>query len=128
MLIKKAEGRFLQKKTKGQRLLHDVRICTCGPVISHLLFTDDCFLFFTGFVNITNVFKNILSSYETASRQAINFQKSEIFCRRSTPTVMRTAIANILEVRQVLGTRKYLGIPYMMGRMKNATFKFIKGV
>jgi len=29
-------------------------------------------------------------------------------------------------VQQVLGTGKYLGVPSMIGRSKNSTFKFIK--
>lgn len=33
---------------------------------------------------------------------------------------------NILEVQVVLGTCKYLGLPYMIGRSKKATFNFIK--
>jgi len=84
-----------------------VKICTNAPTISHLLFADDCFLFFRGSVDEATVLKNILANYEAASGQAINFQKSEIFCSRNTPSNMR-----------ILGTRKYLGIPSMVGRSK----------
>jgi len=39
---------------------------------------------------------------------------------------VRNGIANIMGVKQVLGTGKYLGVPSMVGRSKSGTFKFIK--
>jgi len=55
--------------------------------------------------------KNILAIYEKASGQAVNLQKSEIFCSRNVSTVEHNIIANILGVQVVLGTGKYLGLP-----------------
>jgi hypothetical protein len=122
-----AEGlSALIKKAESQGSLHGVRICTNAPIISHLLFTDDCFLFFKGSAAEAHVMKSILASYEVASGQAINFQKSEIFCSRNTPPEVRADITNIMGVRQVLGTGKYLGVPSIVGRSKSSTFKFIK--
>jgi hypothetical protein len=69
--------------------------------------------------------KNILVTYEAASRQAINLQKSELFCCRNTLNDLKNPIATTLVVRQVLRTDKYLGLPSMVGRSKHATFKFI---
>jgi len=54
-------------------------ICTDAPVISHLFFAYDCFLFFRTCERETVCMKNILATYEEASRQAINLQKSELF-------------------------------------------------
>ncbi|MCH80360.1 replication protein A 70 kDa dna-binding subunit, partial [Trifolium medium] len=116
-LIKQAEH-------KGE--LHGVKICRNAPIISHLLFADDCFLFFKATTNEANVMKNILSLYESASGQAINLQKSEFYCSRNVSAEVREAIASQLGVTQVLGTGKYLGLPSMIGRSKKSTFKFIK--
>lgn len=81
-----AEGlSALIKRAEGQGILHDVKICTAAPIISHLLFADDCFLFFKGSTNEAIVMKDILASYEAESRQAINLQKSELFFSRNTP-------------------------------------------
>jgi hypothetical protein len=113
-----------QAENRGE--LHGIKICRKAPIISHLLFADDCFLFFKATPNEASVLKNILSVYETASGQAINLQKSEFYCSRNVPTEAREAVANQLGVSQVLGTGKYLGLPSMIGRSKKSTFKFIK--
>jgi hypothetical protein len=103
-----------------------VKICRNAPIISHLLFADDCFPFFKATVTEANALKNILSVYESASGQANNLQKSKFYCSRNVPAEAREAIANQLDVTQVVKTGKYLGIPSMIGRSKKATFKFIK--
>jgi len=51
-------------------------ICTGGPIISHLLFADDCFFFFKACEREVAIMNNIFSTYEAASGQAINLQKS----------------------------------------------------
>jgi hypothetical protein len=101
-------------------------IYTDAPVISHLLFANGCFLFFRACEHEAVCMKNILATYEEASGQTINLQKSELFCSRNTPDNLKNLIATTLGVRQVLGTCKYLGLPSMIGRSKHATFKFIK--
>jgi hypothetical protein len=60
--------------------------------------------------------KNILNTYETASGQAISLPKSEIFYSRNVSEELKNSITNILGVRAVLGTGKYLGMPSMIGR------------
>jgi len=116
----------LIKQAEEQGVLHGVKICTTAPVISHLLFADECFLFFKGSAEEASVMKGILITYEAASGQAINLQKSEIFFSRNTPVETKHNISTIMGVRQVLGIGKYLGVPSMVGHSKASTFKFIK--
>jgi len=99
------------------------KICRRASPISHLLFADDCFLFFKA---DEIQMKNIMTTYETGSRQAISFPKSEIYCSRNVPDHLKQTITNILGVQVVLGTGKYLGLPSMIGRNRNATFAYIK--
>jgi len=101
-------------------------ICIDAPINSHILFADDCFLFFRACEREAICMKNILATYEEALGQTVNLQKSELFCSRNTPDDLKNLIATTLGVRQVLGTSKYLGLPTMIGRSKHATFKFIK--
>ncbi|GAU25702.1 hypothetical protein TSUD_216310 [Trifolium subterraneum] len=122
-----AEGlSALIRQAEARKGLHGIKICRNAPTISHLLFADDCFLFFKATINEATVLKNILDVYEVASGQAINLQKSEFYCNRNVNPEIREAIANHLEVAQVLGTGKYLSLPSMIGMSKKSTFKFIK--
>jgi hypothetical protein len=106
--------------------IHGISICTNAPIISHLLFADDCFLFFRAEERQALVMKNILETYEKASGQAISLPKSEVYYSRSVPGPTQDSITSILGVRAVMGTGKYLGLPSMIGRSKEATFGFIK--
>jgi hypothetical protein len=106
--------------------IHDVKICRNAPIVSHLLFADDCFLFFKVAENEAMTMKHILATYAAASGQSINLLKSELFCSRNVQTPLQNSISNILGVQQVLGMGKYLGLPSMIGRSRKATFNFIK--
>ncbi|XP_058784709.1 uncharacterized protein LOC131659551 [Vicia villosa] len=60
------------------------------------------------------------------SRHNRNFDVILSHCSRNTATDIKNSLAVILEVQQVLGTGKYLGVPSMIGRSRKATFKYIK--
>jgi len=122
-----AEGlSALIRNAVNRGVLQGVRICHAAPRVSHLLFADDCFLFFQAEESQTIVMKHILTQYEEASGQAISLAKSEIFYSRNVQEPLQQNITNILGVRAVLGTGKYIGLPSMVGRRKKATFNFIK--
>jgi len=101
-------------------------ICRGALSVSHLLFADDCFLFFKAEESQAQVMKIIMNTYEAAFGKAISLLKSEIFYSRNVSDALKNSITNILAVRVVLGTSKYLGMPSMIGRDRTATFAFIK--
>lgn len=70
--------------------------------------------------------KNIFNTYDAASGQAISLPKLEIFYSRNVPDALKNNITNILAVRAVLGTGKYLGMPSMIRRDRTTTFAYIK--
>lgn len=122
-----AEGlSALIRKAEARGEINGAKICNNAPIILHLLFAYDCFLFFRATSNQALKMRSILSIYEKASGQAVNLQKSEFFCSRNVSRADHNNIANILGVHAVLGTGKYLGLPSMIGRSKKATFNFIK--
>jgi len=72
-----AEGlssRIRDAEIQGE--LTGTKVCRRAPPVSHLLFADDYFLFFKADEMQVNVMKNILSTYELASGQAISLPKS----------------------------------------------------
>ena len=122
-----AEGlSSLIQDAENRGIIYGTHICKAAPVVSHLLFADDCFLFFKANESEAHVMKDILSTYESTSGQAISLPKSKIFCSRNVPEPLRNNLAAILGVQVVLGTSKYLGLPSMIGRNRNSTFAYIK--
>lgn len=122
-----AEGlSSLIRQAEGSGTIRGAKICKNAPIISHLLFADDCFLFFKAKSGQALGMKNILEMYESASGQSINFQKFEVFYSRNVDDAVKASISQILGVQQVMGTGKYLGVPSMVGRSRTSTFKFVK--
>jgi hypothetical protein len=63
-----AEGlTSLIKKYEGRGDIHGVKVCRGAPSLSHLLFADDCFLFFRADAREAHCMKQILNDYERAS-------------------------------------------------------------
>lgn len=116
----------LIRKVERRGDFHDISICINAPTISHLLFGDDCFLFFRVDENEAHVMKTILHTYELALGWDTSLPKSEVFFRTVVHSHTKDVITNILGVRAVMGTKKYLGLPSMVGRSKEAIFAFIK--
>jgi len=67
-------------------MIHGIKVCRGAPLLTHLLFADDCFLFCRANISEYNRLKNILQKYEEVSGQTINMQKSEIFFSMNTKT------------------------------------------
>jgi hypothetical protein len=122
-----AEGlTTLIKKSEGRGDIHGVKVCRGAPSLSHLLFADDCFLFFRADIREAQSMKKILNDYEGASGQAINYAKSEVYFSRNTPDTIKNQITDILGVTEVMGTGRYLGMPSMIGRNKRAMFGYLR--
>jgi hypothetical protein len=90
------------------------------------LFGDDCFLFFRTEEREAQVMKNILATYELAYGQTISLLKIKVYYSSSVHTHLKDAITTIVGVRAVMGTGKYLSLLFMVGRIEDAVFGFIK--
>lgn len=106
-------------------LLHGVSITNGAPHISHLLFADDYYIFFRVDATEAGVVKNVLSMYERASGQAVNFSKSSIYFRPSTKSQERNEVCQILQVQESHTPGKYLRMPMGIGKKKVLEFHFL---
>ena len=68
----------------------------------------------------------ILSTYEEASGQKINKNKTTVFFNKSTKEDTRESIKGILGVQEINHYEIYLRLPSLVGRGKKASFNYIK--
>ncbi|XP_024196657.1 uncharacterized protein LOC112199901 [Rosa chinensis] len=97
-----------------------------APVIHHLLFADDCFLFGEASVRECQAFNNILSTYAQASGQKINLQKSSVVFSGNVGVPSSNQLATVLGVKCVKEHGMYLGLPIHVGHNKTAIFAYLK--
>jgi len=112
----------LIRDAKEKGVISGTKVCQGVPSFSHLLFADDCFLYFRADKGQANVMKNVLSVYESVSGQAISLPKSEIYCSRNVHDPLKHTLTDILGAQIVLGIGKYLGLPSIVGRDQNVAY------
>ena len=72
-----------------------------------------------------NVLK-ILVEYEKVSGQKINKDKTSLFFSKSTKDDVKEEIKNVLGVNEIRSYERYLWLPSLVGRGKEASFNYIK--
>lgn len=106
-------------------LIHGCKVARGAPTISHLLFADDCYLFFRASEMETDNIKRILNRYERMLGQAINHNKSSVLFSPNTNAENRSLVCEKLEVNATNTPGKYLGMPMHLGKNKTAVFGFL---
>lgn len=68
--------------------IHGIRVCRGAPVVSHLFFADDSIIFANASVQECSNIANIISTYERASGQRVNYDKTQIsFSKNVLPSL-----------------------------------------
>ncbi|KAH9656150.1 reverse transcriptase domain-containing protein [Citrus sinensis] len=122
-----AEGlSALIRKNERAGLLHGVKVARGAPVVSHLFFADDCFLFFKATNSEAHVIKRILGVYGQGSGQMVNLSKSSIFFSSNVKEDVKEQLCHILAVNATANHGTYLGLPSFVGRNKKEVFSYIR--
>lgn len=87
---------------------------------------NDCILFGEATTGGVTLLKGILKEYESCSGQCVNFSKLTVFFSSKTIDEDNGRISSMLGMRFSLNLKKYLGLPNMVGRRKNASFQNLK--
>ncbi|KAL9664501.1 hypothetical protein QQ045_019904 [Rhodiola kirilowii] len=106
--------------------LQGLKVSRNAPVISHLLFADDCILFVKADVDNIMKLKCVLKSYEAISGQQINYGKSELVVSNNVNQDLARCLGSILGVKVVDSIDKYLGLPICLNGRKTAMLNFIE--
>ena len=109
-----------------KRDIHGIRICRGAPILSHLFFADDSFLFAKASVQECSEVANINSKYERAYGQKVNYDKTKISFSKGVHTQLRRVLVDILGIKEIDKHEKYMGIPIIIGRSKKVIFSCLK--
>ncbi|XP_040996249.1 uncharacterized protein LOC121242444 [Juglans microcarpa x Juglans regia] len=93
--------------------------------ISHLFFADDSLLFCKANALEWGKLHNMLKIYEEASGQRLNLKKTSIQFSRNTAKATQDFILSIAGVRSSMAYEKYLGLPTVVGKTREKSFRDI---
>lgn len=110
----------------SEGLIHAIKISRGGPLLSHLLFADDCLLFAKARTRGAGALKAILEEYGRCSGQLINYDKSSAIFSANVKEDDRKLISEALSVHYSNNPERYSGVPNMVGRNKKLAFQSLK--
>uniref|UniRef100_A0A803QCP1 Reverse transcriptase domain-containing protein n=1 Tax=Cannabis sativa TaxID=3483 RepID=A0A803QCP1_CANSA len=84
-----AEGfSTLIRRYEERKWIHGCRVANGAPLVSHILFADDSFLYCKATNEEVSYIINLLESFAKALGQWVNFAKSTVFYSSSTTSTM----------------------------------------
>lgn len=91
--------------------------------LNHLFFVDDCILFGTVLNSRAEGLLDVISTYEQASRQRVNFDKFLLYFSTNVIEVDRSHVASIFGIHIASSPKTYLRLSMMVGYNKNRAFQ-----
>lgn len=106
-------------------LSRGVRVGIHAPWISHLLFTDDCFVFSEASHRGASRLQEVLDIYSRGSGQLVNKDKFAIFFSSNCTADTKLEVRNVLQIETEALAEKYLGLPTALGRSTMEAFEYM---
>ena len=125
LLCSKGLNRMIQKAAR-EDIIRGFSLCKNGPKITHIFFADDSLLFCRARREDLQAIQNILTSFEHASGQKINREKTTLFFSKAVSDEMKREIIDFLGVAEIKEYEKYLGLPAVVGKNKKASLNYVK--
>ncbi|XP_015959674.1 uncharacterized protein LOC107483570 [Arachis duranensis] len=116
----------LMDKAREENLISGIRLAPTAPVITHLLFADDCIIFAGAQEEEIYQIIQIINKYTEASGQRINTDKSGLIFGRQVSIQRRVNIEEITGMASWEDPGRYLGLPARWGRSKNKALEWIQ--
>ncbi|KAL9673493.1 hypothetical protein QQ045_029752 [Rhodiola kirilowii] len=102
--------------------ISSLKIHRRAPLITHLMFADDCLLLFKAEERTGEIFSSLLKTYENISVQVINYHKSELVLSSNATDAMKRRFHDHLAVNVVNCHDRYLGLPLTLRRKLTLNF------
>lgn len=122
-----AEGlSALIHKYESERWIHGVKICRKAPIVTHMLFADDSYLYCKADTGEARKMLELLAVYEKALGQKVNTNKSSVFFSSNVIEYNRNLVCQELQMGEADDHTKYLGLPNLLGRKKSVLLGYLK--
>lgn len=106
--------------------LNGIRFAISGPMVKHLLFTDDSLFLCKASAKESLVIKRCLQLYGEASRHVTNYSKSSIIFGSTVDETLKTIVKETTGIYQEEGEGSYLGLPKCFSGSKRKHLNFIQ--
>ena len=116
---------LLQKETSRGRI-HGCSIARSAPMINHLFFANDSFLFFRADEEESTCIKNYLNDYALASGKIVNFDKSSVSFSSNMISSNRRAVCSILHVNETDNHGSHWGCRLLLAEIDMVFFLLLK--
>ncbi|CAL1383903.1 unnamed protein product [Linum trigynum] len=116
----------LIRKAILSRELHGVCLNHRCPLVSHLIFVYDSYLFLRASVRNGNNLLRLLHDYESMSGQKVNLQKSTAYFSSNLTQVEQEDLGTRLGAGSIGLQDRYFGLPSWIGHSKTGTFRFVE--
>lgn len=124
ILCAEALSHLVNRAMEDMSLL-GIKVAMQAPAVNHLLFVDDSLFFTLANKKAADKLKKIFGMYEKVSGQAINYKKSSITFGKKVSSDTQSKMRNILQIHNVGGIGKYLGLPKQTSNRKADMFAYI---
>lgn len=116
----------IMKHYEDRELLKGIHVARGAPSASHMLFTDDSYIFCKVSCDEASCIVNLLDMFEKVSGQKINMEKSSVFFSWNVEVNSKQEICELLHFAEADENSHYLGLSNFIGRKKSAKLRYIK--
>lgn len=101
-------------------------VCRQAPVITHMLFADDCYIYCKAKEEEAGKMLELLNVYEKTIGQKVNAKKLSVFFSINITNHTRVRISETLGMIEAHGNTKYFGLPSILGKNKTSLLRNLK--